>query len=141
MRIVPVPTDEIDRHWAVVRPLLHRATEAGQGRYSVEDAREMLVQARWQLWLIQEGEIIEAAMVLSLEVFPRKRVLVIQFLGGENMDQWVDAVSDFMDRQTKLHHADSAELLGRPGWGKVVERHGWRRVFVHYVKDAVGEAA
>lgn len=66
-----------------------------------------------------------AAFVLEKVIYPRKRALRIVLLGGERMSEWMEDFTQYIDDLKEQGGINFAELIGRPGWTKVLKQRGY----------------
>lgn len=134
MKISCVPPEHVHNVWPIVEPMLQRAVDKNPGLYTTEDIKLELLESKQLLWIIyQDGEI-EAACTSKVLQFPRGRSLLIEWLGGEKMDAWLDDAMDMIEAYASDMGCSRVEVYGRKGW-KVLKRYGWKDVFSVYRKE------
>ena len=131
-----VKPEDVSDYWQLVGPILKKATDVSEGRYSISDLKERCESGAFQLWLVIDNGRVNAALTFSISIFPQKRILSIHYLGGEMMKDWIAPLADFMQRMTLVQQCDGLEFVGRPGWEKVLAPFGLRKAFVHYIRGA-----
>lgn len=121
--------------WPVAAPLLAPAVELSDGRYDLAAVYEKLAQKFALLWLIDDDkdETI-AAFVSRIAAYPRKRMLCIEFLGGDRMAEWVSHTDKVLTDFARDAGLEGLEMSGRSGWTKPLGALGWRQSAVSLVK-------
>ena len=69
-----------------------------------------------QLWNIHDWRGICVTQITDL---PRWRLLSILYLAGDGMKEWLPDVIDTLREYAEKKKCKYAELIGRPGWGKL----------------------
>lgn len=125
--------------WPKVEAFLARATDLSEGRYDIKDLYERLTKHDdWYLWVVFETEEphnIIGAITTTWSHYPQMKTVHGQFLGGERLDEWQDRFCDLMEEWGRDSKCDAIEFTGRRGWTRLVNRNGYRPVFVTYQKD------
>lgn len=128
--------------WPKVRGFLEKATEISEGRYDIQDLYERLTKdPDWVLWVVfsihpetKEMNIV-AAITSTWTLYPQMKALHGQFLGGARIEEWQDKFCSIFDEWGRDNECDAVEFTGRKGWTKLLDRNGYRPVFVTYQKD------
>src|SRR5215469_8000202 len=109
------PLDEIARCWAIIEPILKRATDRGRG-YEPIDILQLVMVGRMTLFVVRELGRIVAVVVTEVHQFPRCRVLEVPFIAGVGMKRWWRPVLAALDAQ-----AEALGCVDLAGW----DRKGW----------------
>lgn len=124
--------------WPKIAPMLAKATEMSEGRYTIDTLYDKLVNdSSWHLWCVYEPDMtIVAAITSTFTRYPTgMKVLHGQFLGGQFLDEWQDMFCDIFDRWGRDNECQAVEFCGRAGWMKPLRRNGYRPVFQIYQRD------
>lgn len=106
------------------------------GRFTVDDVLEGALEGKSSVWVnFSEGSSIDAAWVVKIIDYPRKRSLLIEILGGHMTPELEAAVPAAMEEYARDMKCDLMECQGRLGWVKPGERNGWQVVGGLYVKQ------
>ena len=81
---------QVPHIWEKVHEHLLRMAPHSEGELEPEDIFEALTEGEMQLWAAVDDKEILATMVTQVVPYPRKRVLRIISIGGEDMDRWLD---------------------------------------------------
>lgn len=91
----------------------------GCDEYLWGDIVNSLILGESMLFTIDNGSSFVGATVVSHEIHPRKKYLVVHLLGGEKMAEWVDMVRKELKGLAKGLGYDGLSLMGRKGWSKI----------------------
>ncbi len=61
--------------------------------------------------------------------YPRKTVLLINFISGDNLDDWIKELDKTLVKFSKESGCDFLEACGRAGWERKVTKLGWIKKF------------
>lgn len=125
-----VPKEAIHDLWPTVEPLLAPAIDRAGGRMSMETVRETLEGNTHLLWIATDEDEVLAACVTRTALYPLKKMLVVESLGGRQMKRWVNNLNDTLIRYAKETGHDGLELYGRTGWVKALMPYGWKHSMV-----------
>lgn len=125
LTLTAVPADAVERVWTKAEPLLAKAVERSSGRYTEIDILHELLTGRLGLWLVLEGAEPIAAMTSMIELYPRKKVLVLDWAGGERLEEWLPLAHEVFTRYAKANGCTEAQCRGRKGWERVLRTHGF----------------
>lgn len=106
--------------------LLEPAIERSRGRESFASIMEDVDQGRAVLWTGFKGNKLVVAATGQVVTYPHARVLRIPFLAGENITDVLQNEQEVLDFAVK-QGCSSIELIGRPGWEKVLTKVGWEK--------------
>ena len=111
-----------------IQDWIEAALEYSGGTHVYQDIVDAIGEGRMQLWLGERG-----CAVTEIVVFPRKKVLHV-FLAAGEMDQLFDMIDDATE-WAKGHGCTAMTLAGRPGWQRVLSKHGFTPVLVTMERD------
>tara|TARA_R110002072_G_scaffold59447_3_gene151311 strand:- start:77 stop:499 length:423 start_codon:yes stop_codon:yes gene_type:complete len=117
-----------DENWEEVSGHLQSPVEQSGGRYRLEDVFHSIYNGDYHLWIVLDEKIVAAA-VTGFTDYPRKRMLTCHFLGGSRMDEWVEDMDVIFEKWARDHGASGIELTGRKGWGRALDKLGWKQSF------------
>lgn len=117
--LVGIPAEFLAEAWDDFAPWLAAALErGGDGTFNLTDVYEGISKREMQLWGVwREGW--RAGVVTQIAGTPRKTVLLILLVGGEEMSDWLPLLEDLC-RYGKEKGASMAEIVGRHGWRKLL---------------------
>lgn len=83
------------------------------------------------LWVIYADDLsIRCAYTTRIAKYPLKGILVVDFLGGEGIGDWLPLLLGSLDRYAADLHLNGIELAGRAGWAKALHQFGWQQSWV-----------
>lgn len=109
-----VPADLVMRVWDKVTPILSRVVKPQTG-YRLDDVLTRLQLAQWQLWVIGD---FQAIAVTEIQVRPLHKVLWVQFIAGDRVDDWLEDWEAVLEAFAKANDCLAVEFNGRRGWHK-----------------------
>jgi hypothetical protein len=109
-----------------VAPLFSSFEELEPKRYSLSDVFSQLMSGQMQLHISHDGEKFHFAMLTQLVPYPKCNVCVVYFACG------VDAKKAFplfkyLVEWARRRDVEEFELIGRPGWEKVLAPLGFSK--------------
>lgn len=134
MQITLVPKEHVYSCWPRVEPLLKLSADRTGGRFLTKDLQESLLCNISTLWIIFDSEIIASAMTRFVD-YPNRRMMVIDHIGGEDVDEWGDLFFSTMDRWARDNKCDGIEGYARHGWAPILKKLGWKRPYSVFEKD------
>ncbi len=124
--------DQIPEIWEEVYSHLKRMTPHSEGELEPEDFYIPLIEGDMQLWAALIEEEIIASMVTQIIPYPRKKVLRIISIAGEDMKDWIDNLP-IIENWALSNGCTSLECWGRKGWLKILE--DWKCSYHIITKD------
>ena len=125
-----VPVSKITKIWNKIEPLVDKVIPYTYGRMITVDVLHSLIINHYHLWIIyKEKDEIEAIAITEFMKYPRKTVLLINFISGDNLDDWVKELDRVLVKFSKESGCDFLEACGRSGWERKVKKIGWQKRF------------
>ena len=125
-----VPTNEITKVWDRIEPLVDKVIPYTYGRMLTVDVLHSLITNQYHLWIIyKDDEEIEAIAITEFMKYPRKTVLLINFISGDNLDKWIKELDKTLVKFSKESGCEFLEAWGRAGWERKVTKLGWIKKF------------
>ena len=118
-----VPADKLDQYWPTFGPMIELAQKRLADQCGMDDVEEWLRTGRSLLWGIYVDGKPMAAMMTAENKYPRKRVMVIEMIGGERADLWSEAALNELARVSKAAGFDAIETHARAGWSKMAKQY------------------
>ena len=131
-KIVLVSSDDVPYIWEKIHPHLELMEPHSEGELAPEDFYEAITNGDMQLWTAIKDNEIMASMVTQIVPYPRKRVLRIISIAGEEMDGWIKNLPLIEDWALSVG-CTSLECWGRKGWLKILK--DWRCSYHILTKD------
>jgi len=127
-----VPADKMDQYWPTFGPMIELAQKRLADQCGMDDVEEWLRTGRSLLWGIYVDGKPMAAMMTAENTYPRKRVMVIEMIGGERADLWSKPALDELARVSKAAGFDAIETHARAGWSKMAKQYMFKLKHVAY---------
>jgi hypothetical protein len=108
-----VPHGKAGEVWDAVSGPLAKAL-ARSGDYSIEDAKALIDDGIWLLWIAALPGCLVAAAVTEVHEYPRKRVVWVHAAGGEG--EGVAALWPKVRAYAKGKNCSALRFSGRKGW-------------------------
>lgn len=135
-----IAVEHLPLAWPVAAPLLAPAVALSDGRYNLAAVYEKCREKFALLWLVDdEKDETVAAFVSRIAAYPRKKMLCIEFLGGDRMPEWVESVDHVLTNYARDAQVEGIEMAGRAGWTRPLGTLGWRQSAVTLVKPLPSE--
>ena len=115
-----VPRENVHMVWTHVIPLLQPAIERGHGTATDRDLYEALVAGEAQLWACAFDEKVELSLTTKIVQYKRNRSLLIQYIGGGNLKEYLSFLPD-IEEWGKKNDCNFIELFGRKGWARILK--------------------
>jgi hypothetical protein len=119
----------VDQEWPNLAQWLSRALAAGDGEYTLAALHEAARIGKVQLWAFVAGDQYLGVAVTQVAVYPARKT-VQMFLGaaeGGFSDEWLPWLKGIEAWAYRAQGVDTFEIIGRPGWEKWLEPHGYVR--------------
>ena len=131
--LVGIPSAEIDAVWPLVEPRIAAACRRGRDKEAPEDIRQALKARDQQLWLAWDGAI-AAVAVTQIVRHPRKTCCRIRICTGRERRSWQACIAA-IEGWARAQGCAAMELIARPGWSRVLARHGYETTHVFCEKE------
>lgn len=134
--LLTAKSSEIELIWEKILPYI----ELGIGvDYTVEQVREMLINAEAQLWMSvveDNANPIEAVLITQTFIQNESQVCLLFICAGQLMDHWLEFLEQIEDWAIAVG-CDKMEIVGRRGWLKklpeykekatIIEKSLWKK--------------
>ena len=131
-KIVLVSSDDVPYIWEKIHPHLELMEPHSEGELAPEAFYEAITNGDMQLWTAIKDNEIMASMVTQIIPYPKKRVLRIISIAGEEMDGWIKYLPLIEDWALSVG-CTSLECWGRKGWLKILK--DWKCSYHILTKD------
>ena len=131
-----IPPNYVHTVWNEVEEHLAPAIARSHGRWDMPSLYESMRAMKQNLWIAFNAEnLIEGVGVTEFISYPKKKMLVVQFLGGTDFNGWVwDMLSQFKS-WARDNECDGIEATGRHGFWKWLEQDGFIRAYTTYERE------
>ena len=127
-----VPREYVDTCWDKVEKFIEKAAKYTYGRYTTSNIYDIVKDGDYQLWVAFEAETFKGAVVTNIMNYPQKKILCMQFCGGEELKLWKQPMLDLLKRFARDLGCEGIESTGRPGWAKIFQNDGYKATWVTY---------
>ena len=136
MRMTLIPPGSVAGVIPSLLPYLVKSQEWTRGRATVDDILRFVLTGQMHLWVGFDDEQIYGHVITEIKAYPRCKMLTVQYCAGEpNHMQYVEEeIFDLLDRFAKDAGCSGIEFVGRPGWKKSADAHGFEVQSVMYQK-------
>ena len=121
-----IPPQYIDSCWGKVEGFIEKAAKYTYGRYTVSNIYDLVKEGDYQLWVAIDGQDFKGAVVTNIITYPQRKLLGLQFCGGEELDTWKEPMLNLLKQFAKDVGCEGLESTGRPGWAKVFKNDGYK---------------
>ena len=99
MRVSLVPQKAVGSVWKDVDEILKRAVETVNDKSNVIDILDGIFDGTYVLWVVLDDDNkVVAAFTTRLIVYPQRKALALDWVGGTQMKEWEDQLIDTMKR-------------------------------------------
>ena len=117
----------VDYVWEQMSSQIEKGLRHGQGDSTTSLELKMAIQrGDMTLWVVHEGENIQALIVLSVSVHAAGRKLFVELLAGTGMDEWVGELEGLLKDYRDLLGAFCIEASCRRGLAEKLKRRNWK---------------
>lgn len=127
-----IPPQYVDSCWGKVEKFVDKAAEYTYGRYTTGNIYDLVKDGDYQLWVAIDGNEFKGAVITNIITYPQRKLLGLQFCGGEELSSWKEPMLDILKRFAKDVGCEGLESTGRPGWAKVFQNDGYKATWVTY---------
>ena len=142
LTITRVPQAALDIVWPDTKEFIQKAIDHGLGEYELHDVEGWLSTADMALWTVNDGTKPIAAFTTRVCQYPKRRDLVIDFVGGERLEEWLEDATNTLNEYAKVFRCQHISSFGRLGWSRHLRKLGWSQGQMQYtvpVKEAEDE--
>ena len=137
MKISIVPVSQTMSVLPALMQYLQESAERSRGRARVEDIVRFILNGQMHLWVAHdENGTIYGHVIGEVKQYPQCKMLTVQYCAGEANHMYLveDEMFAVLHDVAKQVGAAGIEFVGRPGWRKTAEKHGFAVQSVMYQK-------
>ena len=131
-----IPLEEFSNIWLKILPLVKKLIPRAHGRITETSILEEVRTGQAQLWIsLDIGNEPIAFIVTKVRVYPKKRLLSFEYIGGEKIEEWFTEAHDTISQWAAIPLSqggpwcDGVEAYGRVGWVRYLKPRGWTQEF------------
>jgi hypothetical protein len=133
VRVSLVPTEAVGHVWKDVDRVLKKAVATVDNKAEMIDILDGIYDGTYVLWVvIDEKDDLIAAFTTRLIVYPQRKALALDWVGGTRMKEWEDQLIDTMRRYANELDCSHLEGYGRKGWGRALKKYGFYPEYIAY---------
>jgi hypothetical protein len=130
----PVPPEHVPLMWPKALPHVTRAERTAGGRMSIPSLYQSVSSGGHLLWIVFDTNLnaVIAAFTTRVARYPDMNAMVIEWMGGTRMAEWLGMAHDHIKAHAKLNDCTRLEATGRNAWIRWAQRVGWEPEYVQY---------
>jgi hypothetical protein len=134
-----LPAD-VPKVWAKIRKYVANVQTMSRGRATVTSIFTDLVEGRLMLWIVFDptgdkgATKFVAFACTSIKEYPNKRMLHVDFVGGEDVNVWLGALNETLSSFGAAQECVGLEAIGRRGWKHHARKYGWNPKYTLFEK-------
>jgi hypothetical protein len=132
VRTVPVHPSFLDDVWDDVVRFLGPSVAVTNGKFSMDSVRAGVLSGDLVLWAVFESGNPVAFYTTRLIVYPNRKAMAVDWVGGTGVHSWMNPVLDAIEGQARRNGCAHLEGYGRKAWGRLLQRRGWKPEYVAY---------
>ena len=134
MRVSTVPKEAVKHVWKDVEELLKKSVEdTSRGKINILDVLDGILRDIYVLWVVlDEEDNMVAAITTRIATYPRRKAMVLDFVGGTKLHKWKDTVIKTIGRFAKENDCQHLEGYGRKGWERALRGNGFYSECIAY---------
>lgn len=129
-----VPTDEVVKVWPRIRRYVIDVDTVANGRTSIDVILDELLHRKRLLWVVfdhdGDGADFMGFAITSINFYPGKRMLSVDYLGGERMSDWLTKLDSILSEFGCSQECNGIEAVGRKGWERELGKIGWTTKYI-----------
>ena len=108
-------------------PYLKESQDWTRGRATVDDILRMVLNGQMQLWVVYQDGIVYGHVVTEIKQYPQCNMLTIQYCAMHTgtLELVEEDMMRIAEDIAKKSGCAGVEFIGRPGWKKIVDTHGY----------------
>jgi hypothetical protein len=128
-----VPSEAVRHVWKDVEKVLKKSVATAQGKSETIDVLAGILTGIYVLWVVMDDDdSIVAAFTTRLLVYPQRKALALDFVGGTRMNEWNDQLIDTMRKYANELGCSHLEGYGRKAWGRSLKKYGFYPEYIAY---------
>lgn len=129
MQTIGVPSKDLSLVWPKVKDMVTKAIEHSDGKFNTDDLYKLLQDKACQLWVAynHESKQIVGVAITEIIVYPNEKRLNFFVLTGTDFAKLYE-LSEPIYAFARAHNCKKADVIGRPGWEKVLAPYGFKKI-------------
>lgn len=118
VKVGHVDVKEAKKHWPYYEPFVERAIKHSSDEYTPSDILKGIADQDYMMLSAMIDGVVHGVVILSLQTTPQSTFVLIDFLGGHKIEQWMTEAVDAVKVVAKSLGAKKVKAFGRRGWRK-----------------------
>ena len=128
-----MPEEAVSRVWKDVEGILSKDVDTVENKSDVIDILNGIFDGTYVLWVVlNDDDKVIAAFTTRLIVYPQRKALALDWVGGTQMKEWENQLIDTMKRYANKLDCSHLEGYGRKGWGRALKKYGFYPEYIAY---------
>ena len=128
-----MPSKAVRHVWKDVEKILKKSVATAKDKSDTIDVLAGILNDVYVLWVVMDEEdSIIAAFTTRLLVYPQRKALALDFVGGTRMKEWNDQLIDTMRKYANELECSHLEGYGRKAWGRSLQKYGFYPEYIAY---------
>ena len=133
MKVSLVPQEAVGHIWKEVDRVLKKSVATVKDKAELIDILDGIYNDTYVLWVVMdEDDSIVAAFTTRLIIYPQRKALALDWVGGTQMKEWSDDLIETMKRYANELGCSHLEGYGRKGWGRALKQYGFYPEYIAY---------
>tara|TARA_R110000824_G_C15089098_1_gene665161 strand:+ start:471 stop:884 length:414 start_codon:yes stop_codon:yes gene_type:complete len=133
LKVSLVPSKAVRHVWKDVEKILKKSVATAKDKSDTIDVLAGILNDVYVLWVVMDEEdSIIAAFTTRLLVYPQRKALALDFVGGTRMKEWNDQLIDTMRKYANELECSHLEGYGRKAWGRSLQKYGFYPEYIAY---------
>lgn len=140
MKVGLVPIENVSMMWPHVCGFIEKSLPENFRKEDLADLLTECMQGTRLLWVVhnEKPEII-ASYTTCFRQYPMYKSLIVEYMGGSNMDEWLDDCVEIMESFAGSSECDTIEVKGRKGWERKLTKYGVEHTYSTFEKRITEE--
>ena len=134
-----IPTEACPHWWPALGGFVNKAARRYDADYDLDDMREAIFDGDAALFGVFVDMVPVAAIVTSEIIYPKRRIMLIELVGGNNMRLWFDEAVNNLTEYALSAGYQAIQSNGRKGWHKWAKSVMFEPVSVTFEKKLTAE--
>ena len=128
-----MPEKAIGHVWKDVEGILKRAVDTVKDKTRVIDILDGVFDGTYVLWVVlNDDDKIIAAFTTRLIIYPQRKALALDWVGGTQMKEWEDQLIETMKRYANELEFSHLEGYVRTGWCRAFKKYLFYPEYIAY---------
>ena len=128
-----MPSEAVKHVWKDVEEVLKKSVNTVKDKAEMIDVLKGVFDDTYVLWVVMdEGDSIIAAFTTRLLVYPQRKALALDWVGGTRMKEWEGQLINTMRKYANELGCSHLEGYGRKAWGRALKKYGFYPEYIAY---------